>query len=149
MKAKLKIIVLALCSLVIGCDFNDVPTVAFILSNRLEARVDIRLDEDGGDEIPFRNGRYEVVVPRNGQLSFSSLEPLLAPHEQIIRYEGGSPVPAVGVGKLNPVERYWWAFGETVIDGKTIRLIYAVATPAQISKIDTFAALGSKTIRKQ
>lgn len=130
----------------VGCGSDKTPEVKFTLSNWFNGNlVDIRLDEENGVEIPYRDGHYEIEVPATGIVFFKSLDLLTMPHSETVAYEGGSsvPQPVEHHTKLNPDRNYWWPIGQTSLrdskSSKTTRMIYRIAKPTEQAPEDVFA----------
>ncbi len=134
-----KILTFSAAALLCSCGSDrNLAEVHFVLSNRLNSKIHIILDETTDNEIRKTDGQYRIFVSPSGVVRVKSLEPLLQRHIQMVNFEGGASVPIIGPSSHSD-RRYWWNLGEEVIDGATTRLIFAVATRDGISKVDTFA----------
>lgn len=146
MKSLIRGLAVFLVVTLVGCGRGKDPEVKFTLSNWFNGNlVDIRLDEEKGIEIPFREGRYEVDIPASGVVYFKSLDLFANPHTETVAYQGGAsiPLPTAEYAALNHDRKYWWPTGQSTLrsDGKeiTTRLIYRIAKPNEVAPVDVFA----------
>ena len=133
-----------------GCGSEAIPKVRFIVSNHIRGRtVDVYLDETAGQEVVSEDGVFHIQVPRTGVVRLRSLDPLTEPHVQAAVFEGGASIPAIDATKPDPKRVYWWPMGESVIDGSTTRLVYAIGRPDQVPSIDVFDRAAGNTSLSQ
>jgi hypothetical protein len=75
-----------------GCGSGSGPPVDIVVPKGFTGPVWIMLDPDGQD-IPLVDGRYQVIIPKDGVLRVKSFHPFERWHQSSSKYDDGTLLP--------------------------------------------------------